>query len=196
MPIPVLQTDRLVLRGHRIEDFKHCAALWADPLVTRYITGTPLSCEQCWSRLLRHAGHWAMLGFGYWIAEEKRSGAFIGEVGFADYKRELEPVLPQVPEVGWVLASSAHGKGYATEALRAILTWGQANLPGDKTICLIHPENQASVRVAEKCGYRKQGMATYKEHPTLVFFRQSPDNMGCKRQNNLKKRPTGTRSGG
>jgi len=74
MPIPVLQTDRLILRGHGIEDFKHCAALWADPLVTRYITGTPLSREECWSRLLRNAGHWTMLGFGYWIAEEKRSG--------------------------------------------------------------------------------------------------------------------------
>jgi RimJ/RimL family protein N-acetyltransferase len=172
LSVPVLETDRLILRGHSIGDFKRCASLWSDPLVIRYISGTPLSREECWSRLLRYVGHWAMLGFGYWIAEEKGSGAFVGEVGFADYKRELEPALPQVPEAGWVLASSAHGKGYATEALRAILAWGQANLPGDETICLIHPENQKSVRVAEKCGYRKQEMATYKGHPTMVFVRQ------------------------
>ena len=116
--VPALKTERLTLRGHRLDDFAHCAAMWADPLVTRYIGGKPLTEEECWSRLLRYVGHWAWLGFGYWVAEERATGELVGEIGFADHKRDLEPSLKGVPEIGWVLASHAHGRGYATEAIR------------------------------------------------------------------------------
>lgn len=171
MCVPILESDRLRLRGHHFDDFSHCFSLWSDPIVTRYITGTPLSREECWARFLRNIGHWALLGFGYWIAEEKATGIFVGELGFGNYKRELEPALPAKPEAGWVLASSAHGKGYATEALKTILAWGDANLDGGQTVCLIHPDNHKSIRIAEKCGYRKQSVATYKQKTTIVFAR-------------------------
>jgi RimJ/RimL family protein N-acetyltransferase len=92
--------------------------MWADPQVTRYIGGKPLTEEECWSRLLRYVGHWAWMGFGYWVAEEKETGNFVGEIGFADHKRDLEPSLKGVPEIGWVFASHVHGRGYATEAVR------------------------------------------------------------------------------
>ena len=75
------------------------------------------SAESGSTRLLRYAGHWWLLGFGYWVLQEKATGAFVGELGFAQWKRELEPAI-QVPEAGWVLATAAHGKGYATEALK------------------------------------------------------------------------------
>src|SRR5271155_4605286 len=114
--VPVLETERLRLRGHRLDDFASCAAMWADPIVTRHITrhigGRPFSEEESWHRLLRYVGHWVLLGFGYWVVEEKATGAFIGEVGFADWKRSLEPSLGEMPEIGWVFASSSHGKGY------------------------------------------------------------------------------------
>jgi len=90
--VPVLETERLKLRGHGLEDFVHCGAMWADPEVTRYIGGKPYTEEQSWARLLRYAGHWSLLGFGYWVVEEKTVGNFIGEVGFADYKRDLQPL--------------------------------------------------------------------------------------------------------
>src|SRR5271170_6882454 len=96
---PSLETERLTLRGHRLEDFVQCAAMWADPHVTRYIGGKPLTEEESWTRLLRYVGHWALLGFGYWVAEENATGSFVGEIGFADYKRDLEPSLKGVPEV-------------------------------------------------------------------------------------------------
>jgi len=131
----------------------------------------PLTREESWSRLLRYAGHWALLGFGYWVAEEKSTGAFVGELGFADYKRDLQPALPEVPEAGWVLMPWAHGKGYATEAVRAIALWGDAHFAGRPTTCLIHPENTPSIRVAEKCGYREFQRATYKNRPAVVFMR-------------------------
>jgi RimJ/RimL family protein N-acetyltransferase len=170
--VPILETQRLKLRGHRLEDFVQCAAMWADPLVIRYVGGKPLTEEESWTRFLRYAGHWSLLGFGYWVAEEKTSGKFVGEVGFSDYKRAVEPSLKGVPEIGWVLASTAHGRGYATEAVRAAVEWGDRHFEGARTACIIAPDNLASIRVAEKCGYRQFQRATYKGHPTLMFERE------------------------
>ena len=146
--------------------------MWADPKVYRYIGGKPHTEEESWTRLLRYAGHWALLGFGYWVVEEKATGNFAGEIGFADYKRDLKPSLKGVPEIGWVLASHAHGKGYATEAVRAVTAWGDAHFGPVRTACIIHPENIASIRVAEKCGYRELQCTTYKGHAAMMFVRQ------------------------
>jgi RimJ/RimL family protein N-acetyltransferase len=170
--VPVLETARLKLRAHRLDDFPHSAAMWADPSVTQHIGGKPLTEEESWTKFLRYAGHWALLGFGYWAIEEKATGNFLGELGFADYKRELQPALHGTPEIGWVLASPAHGKGYATEAVRAAVVWGDAHFPSAGTACIIAPENLASIRVAAKCGYSRPQPATYKGKPTLLFVRE------------------------
>src|SRR5271166_545914 len=170
--VPILETPRLKLRGHRLDDFVHSAAMWADPAVTRHVGGQPLTEEEAWTKFLRYAGHWALLGFGYWVVEEKATGNFAGEIGFADYKRDLQPSLKDVPEIGWVLAAHAHGKGYATEAVRAAIAWGDAHFGPVRTACIIHPENLASIRVAEKCGYRELQRTTYKGNPTKMFVRE------------------------
>jgi len=171
-PVPILRTERLTLRGHRIEDFRHSAAMWADPKVVRHISGKPLTEEESWTKFLRYVGHWAVSGFGYWVAEENATGAFIGEIGFADYKRDLRPSLSGMPEIGWVIASPAHGKGYATEAVRAIVAWGDAHFGPIQTACIIAPENLASIRVATKCGYREYQVTTYKGDSVLMFVRE------------------------
>lgn len=168
--VPTLETARLRLRGHRPEDFADCFAMWTDPEVVRHITGKPSSKEEVWGRVLRYIGHWAALGFGYWVAHEKSSGRFVGELGFADFHRELQPPM-EVPESGWALASWAHGQGFATEALGAVLAWGDANLGTDRTACMIDPGNRPSIRVAEKCGYRPVGQTTYYGKPTQLFER-------------------------
>jgi RimJ/RimL family protein N-acetyltransferase len=172
--IPILATERLLLRGRRLDDFPPNAAMWADPVVTRYIRETPFTEEESWTRFLRHVGHWSLMGFGYWVIEQKDSREFLGEVGFADYKRELQPSLKGIPEIGWALAAGAHGKGYATEAVRAVTTWGDANFGPVRTACLIDPKNEASIRVATKCGYRELQPATYKGYPVIMFDRQPP----------------------
>ncbi len=170
--VPTIETARLKLRGHRLDDFPHCAAMWADPNVTRYIGGKPLTEEEAWTKFLRYAGHWALLGFGYWVVEEKSTGKVAGELGFADYKRAVEPSLKGMPEIGWVLASYAHGKGYATEAVRAIVAWGDIHFQSARTACIVASENHASIRVAEKCGYREQQVANYKGNPLMMFVRE------------------------
>ena len=168
--IPVIETARLKLRAHRPDDWTACSAMWSDPGVTRYIGGRPFSAEEVWTRLLRFAGHWAWMGFGYWAVEEKDTGDLVGEMGFANYKRDIDPPVT-LPEMGWVLATQAHGKGYATEGARAAVAWGDAHFGSSPTVCLIHPENMRSIRVAAKCGYREMERTTYKGHPTIVFTR-------------------------
>ena len=169
--VPVLETERLRLRGHRLDDFAACAAMWADPVVTRHIGGTVFSGEESWTRLLRYAGHWALLGFGYWAVEEKLTGRFVGETGFADCKRDIEPPLGETPEIGWAFTSPSHGRGYATEAVRAAVAWGDKHFRPSPTTCIIDPANLPSIRVAEKCGYRKSRVTTYKGQTTIVFVR-------------------------
>jgi len=169
--IPSLETERLILRPHRREDFESCAVLWANPDVVRYIGGKPFTREEVWARLLRYVGHWQWLGFGFWALEEKATGRFAGELGFAEFMRDLDPPTVGIPEVGWLLAPHAHGKGYATEAVRAVVAWGDARFNGGRTICLIDPENAASIRVAEKCGYAQAQQVIYKNHATCLFER-------------------------
>lgn len=143
--IPVIETARLKLRPHVAGDFDACAALWGDPLVTRYITGKPLTGEEVWSRLLRHAGHWQWLGFGYWALEEKASRLLIGELGFADYQRAIEPSISGTPELGYTVASHAQGRGYAAEALAAAIAWSDERFQDPRTVCLVSPENRVSL---------------------------------------------------
>jgi RimJ/RimL family protein N-acetyltransferase len=170
---PALETDRLRLRGHRRDDHLALSAMWADPEVVRFIGGKPSSAEESWSRLMRYAGHWPLTGFGYWAIEEKATGRYLGDVGLADFKRELAPPLDGTPEIGWALASWAHGKGLAQEAIRAVLAWADANLEVRRTVCLIAPEHAASIHLAEKFGYRRLGEAVYKGHVSLMFERWS-----------------------
>ena len=168
MAIPTLTTPRLILRPHRREDFDACAALWADPAVTRFIQGRPQTREEVWARLLRYAGHWAWLGYGYWAVEE--GGRFVGELGLADFQRAMEPPL-SAPELGWALMPAVHGRGYATEALRAVLAWADANLAVRETACIVAPENFASLRIAAKLGYSETARTTYKGEETVVYRR-------------------------
>jgi RimJ/RimL family protein N-acetyltransferase len=171
--VPVIETDRLRLRAHRQDDFAACAAMWAVPEVVRYIGGKPFTVEEVWARVLRYAGHWQWRGCGFWAREEKSTGVFAGDLGFAEFKRDIDPSIQGIPEIGWVLAPHAQGKGYATEAVRAIVAWGDHHFDQPRTVCLIHPENQPSLRVAEKCGYQQFHRTTYHGQPTIILERQS-----------------------
>ncbi|HKW45326.1 MAG TPA: GNAT family N-acetyltransferase [Candidatus Eremiobacteraceae bacterium] len=171
---PVLQTERLTLRGHHLDDFALSAAMWADPIVTRYIGGAPPTDMMAWSRVLRYVGHWALMGFGYWVVEDKAAGMFVGEVGFADFKRDIQPSIKGVPELGWVISPPYHGRGYATEAVRAAVAWGDANLRSKRTVCIIDPRNAPSISVAGKCDYRELLHTTYAGEPTIMYERIAP----------------------
>jgi RimJ/RimL family protein N-acetyltransferase len=169
--VPTIETARLKLRGHWVDDLRDCAAMWGDAAVVRHIGGRPFAAEETWWKILRYAGLWSLLGYGYWAIEEKGSGRFVGEVGFADFKREIEPPFAGAPEIGWALAAWAHGRGLGTEAVGAAVAWGDRHLRAARTVCLIGPENAASIRVAAKCGYREYARTAYKGQATILFER-------------------------
>jgi RimJ/RimL family protein N-acetyltransferase len=173
MSAPVLETDRLVLRAHLRDDFDDSAAMWADPQVVTYVGGKPSTREESWSRFLRYGGLWPMLGFGYWCVRERATGRFVGEVGFADFHREMSPSLASAPEAGWVLAAHAHGKGYASEAIGGALSWLDRSPHRGRSVCIIAPENAASIRVALKAAYREWARGTYKDNAIVCFERNA-----------------------
>jgi RimJ/RimL family protein N-acetyltransferase len=105
------------------------------------------------------------------MVRETVTDRLVGEVGFAEHRRDMTPPVAGMPEVGWVLTPAAHGQGFATEAVRAVVDWGDAQFSGKRTVCLIHPENAPSLRVAEKCGYREYARTTYKDAPTILLER-------------------------
>lgn len=171
MNVPILQTERLTLRGHTLEDFPAFAAMWADPGVTRFIGGTPLSEEDAWGKFLRTVGQWHLMGFGFWSVHERNGGARIGEVGFIEGRRDIVPSLIGIPECGWALTTHSQGKGYASEAVRAAMAWGDERFGKVRMACIIAPDNAPSLRVAEKAGFREASRTTYKGTPTIMLYR-------------------------
>lgn len=169
-----LETERTWMRPHRVEDFDDVAAMWAEPAVVQHISGKPSTRRESWARLLQYIGHWSALNYGYWAVTDKQTGAFLGEVGFGDFKRELDASLNGVPEIGWVLQPAAHGRGLATETVRAAVQWGDAHLAHDRTFCLVDPDYAATMRVAEKAGYCPLSRFTYEGLPALTLDRRRP----------------------
>lgn len=111
------------------------------------------------------------MDFGFWVVEDRATGRFLGEVGFADFNREINPPLGSTPEAGWVLIPPCHGLGIASEAVSTMLAWADQNLAHSSTVCIMDPDNKASVRVAEKNGYITMHMAEYRGTNTLVMER-------------------------
>lgn len=169
--IPTLETPRLVLRTHRAGDFEAYARMWRDPSVYRFIGGQPRTREESWIRFLRHAGMWQMVGFGFWAIEERASGCFIGEAGFHDLKRDTTPSIEGLPEAGWSLLPDRWGRGFATEAVSAVLVWGDRELPGRRQVCIIDAANRASIRVAERCGFTPVGSVQLRSEPVGLYER-------------------------
>lgn len=171
---PTVETERLVLRAHRPDDLDAYAGLWADPAVTRFTSGRPLGREEAWIRILRYRGHWQLFGYGFWAIEDKASGRLIGEAGFHDLKRDIAPSFAGTPEAGWMLLPEMHGRGLAGEAVSAFHDWGDRFLGHGSTVCIVHPENAASIRLAAKAGYRQETQTDYHGERTLIFRRPKP----------------------
>jgi RimJ/RimL family protein N-acetyltransferase len=168
----MIETTRLFLRPHALEDFNNFYAMSSDPAVMKFIAPEkPVTREEAWVKLLRNAGHWALLGYGLFVIFEKESGRFVGNTGLADFHRGLGGDFDPYPEAAWALAAWTHGKGYATEAAAAAHDWLAEQRKPSRTVCIIDPENTASLRVAEKLGYRRFDEVEYKEKTVIKLER-------------------------
>jgi RimJ/RimL family protein N-acetyltransferase len=172
MSPPILTTDRLELRGHRKGDLKDCIEMWSNPAVTRYIGGRAFTPEEVWTRMLRYVGHWTLLGFGYWLVCERNSGAFVGEVGFANFERDLNPSFGEAPEAGWITTPAARGRGYVLEALAAAHTWINEEYGARRTVCMIDHDNAISQHIAARCGYSVWSDTSYHGTPVQLYERR------------------------
>jgi RimJ/RimL family protein N-acetyltransferase len=170
--IPTLETERLILRPHRVTDFDTYVEMWADPDVVRFIGGQPFDRENSWARFLRMGGGWHFLGFGFFAIEEKATGLFVGEAGFHDLRRDLVPNIEGSLEAGWALMPTGQGWGYATEAMTAAIGWAETTFPGRWMTCIINPDNLPSVRVASRLGFVELARTTYHEHPVTIYERR------------------------
>jgi len=170
----IAETPSLVLRRHAAADFPAYLEMSGDPAMSRFSGKDPAGSEEAWVRLLRQAGHWSLMGYGFVAIEEKTTGRFVGEAGLADFKRRLGPAFDDSPEAGWAIAPWAQGRGYATEAAAAALEWIEGRFGVRRTVCLIHEENLASIRVAEKLGYTPFGECTYRGYSAITFERPRP----------------------
>lgn len=170
---PVLETERLRLRGRSVDDFPFVRDMWADPVVTRFVGGEPKPEEEMWMKFLRMLGHWPALGFGGWIVEDRISGDLLGEAGFGEFKRTLTPSNKGEPEIYWSFAAAAHGKGYATEAALAAIAWGDQHFGGKRMSCIINVDNAPSLRVAEKCGFTQTCRSTYHGDDIVLLHRST-----------------------
>jgi RimJ/RimL family protein N-acetyltransferase len=166
----MIVTERLILSPTSVSDFDDCHAARTDPEVMHFIGG-PASSEDTWLKLLRNIGHWTAYGHGLFTVRERDTGRFVGDVGLATFFRDLGADFDPFPEAAWVLARSAQGKGYATEAVQAAHDWFFAQRSTGRTVCIISPENLPSVRVAERLGYRPFSEAPYKGKPVTMFER-------------------------
>jgi RimJ/RimL family protein N-acetyltransferase len=156
-----LETDRLILRRWKPEDFEPYAAMMADPEVMRYLgaDGMPLSRFAAWQAFCATLGHWELRGFGLFAVVERASGEVIGRIG--PWYPEGWPEF----EIGWTLRSQSWGKGYATEAVQACLTYAFTVLGRSRIVSLITPENASSIRVAQRVGEQFEGEITLPDLP-------------------------------
>jgi RimJ/RimL family protein N-acetyltransferase len=171
--VPEIETARLRLRGFREADLDAQAAILGDPEVTRHLGGSAFSREDSWRRMLAAPGLWALLGYGYWAVERREDGAFLGQVGFADFKRDMTPSIEGLPEMGWIFGPHAQGQGYAAEAVAAGLDWADAVLQAPEITAIIDPANARSIRLAERSGFAEREEAVYRGEPILLFRRQA-----------------------
>ena len=168
---PRLETERLVLRGFRASDFAGYHATMSDPEVVRFLGAEPLNREEATRRLNLFAGFWAIQGRGMWAVEDKASGALIGHCGLFDLRRDMQPSIEGMPEMGWIFDRSVHGTGVAYEASRAALDWHDATYGVLEIPAIISPLNHASMRLAERLGFIRDEDASYKGEPIALFRR-------------------------
>jgi RimJ/RimL family protein N-acetyltransferase len=168
---PVIESERLRLRGWQKGDFRPYHAILQHPDVYRHFGPEPMGLEECWRRLAAAVGMWDLLGFGGWAVVRKSDDKLVGMLSLFNAWRGLEPEFGEEPEMGWIFAAETHGQGMAMEACRAVLDWAAGNLPPTPVWAIIAPANQPSLKLADKLGFERLHQIVYHGDPTLVLRR-------------------------
>lgn len=158
-----LETDRLILRWFREDDFPAYLKMAQDPEVMKFLTGAPQPEFEAWKNMAAHIGHWHFRGYGVWAVEEKATGKLAGRIGL------MNPAGWPGFECGWTLARESWGKGYATEGARRVLEYAFTELDRDHVISCIAPANINSIKVAERLGEKVEGETELLGKQVLIY---------------------------
>jgi ribosomal-protein-alanine N-acetyltransferase len=154
---PTIHTERLQLREWRIEDVGAAYEMYGDPEVMRFLgSGLPtptLEEQRNWlAQRIEYYRTQVPAGLGIWAIVERDTDAVVGTM----LLKPIPPAFDEI-EIGWHLARKAWGKGYATEAGKAVLRYGLEELKLEKIIAVVHPENVRSATVARRLGMTSRG---------------------------------------
>ena len=166
----MLTTDRLTLVPHRPEHFDAYAEFWSRDPGHFLRSLAPMHPSDAWTRLLKHYGHWDAFGYGPFLGFDG-AGKLVLEAGYEDFRRAVGPQFDGVPEGMWKVDLAEQGRGYASEAMAAITTRFDATHRPSRTVCMIDPANEASIRVAQRLGFAAFETVDYRGSPVTLFER-------------------------
>jgi RimJ/RimL family protein N-acetyltransferase len=159
-----IETERLLLRRLSEPDADAFAELFNDPQVLRFIAvKQPYTRDDALERIRDDVRAWDELGQRIVAIEERATGRFAGRVLLYDWPQFGET------EIGWTLMADARGRGYATEAARALIEWGFANLDVPYLVSMVNRDNEPSRRVAERLGMSVLREEELDGEPHLVY---------------------------
>jgi RimJ/RimL family protein N-acetyltransferase len=157
---PIIETERLILRGPRPGDHLALAEMLTDPEVHRYLgpsADNPVA--DVFSRHMRGAGSWALYGYGFFMAHDRESGDLVGQGGVFHSWRGFGKGMDDVPEAGWTVARPFWDMGYGSEIMHAALGWFERSHGAQRIACMIEDGNTASFALAARLGFLR-----YDEH--------------------------------
>lgn len=167
----VLTTERLVLRRIREDDLDPHMALLNTPAVMRHLGGAQpravIAAKHAASR-----ASFAAEGFGFMIMEERASGEMVGHCGLRRVAHPLAPD-PRDHEIGWVVREDRWRRGYAHEAMCAVLDWGFAVHGAPHIIAITVQDNVASWRLMERLGMARRPELDFPETLTKPLVKHN-----------------------
>ena len=158
-----VETERLILRCFKEEDWSDLHQLYSDPLCTEYTIARALTKGESWRTMATMIGHWQIRGYGPYALEDKTTGKVMGPVGLW-YPNDW----PE-PEIKWALSRAYWGLGYASEAARQVKKIAAEYLPEISLISLIYPDNQPSIELAKAIGATFEKEIAFRGHIAHIF---------------------------
>ncbi|PIE14160.1 MAG: GNAT family N-acetyltransferase [Rhodobacterales bacterium] len=161
LDIPVLETERLILRGPREEDFEAFAAFGASER-SKFVGG-PYPRIRSWGGFLATYGHWALRGYGMWMVEDRQSCQTAGRIGMI-YNDGWDE-----PELGWHIYDGFEGKGLAFEGAQAARRYAATHQGLNGVISYIEPANTRSLALARRLGATFEREGHVVGHPCHIY---------------------------
>ncbi|MCV2882353.1 GNAT family N-acetyltransferase [Actibacterium sp. XHP0104] len=167
--IPVIETQRLILRGPEPEDYPDFKATFSS-YRSRFMGG-PLNKYEAWMLYAAEIGHWRIRGFGMWMIHDKATDETLGMAG------GWQPAGWPEREIAWIIWPDKAGHGYALEATHATRKYFYKHCGWEGAVSYIDPKNLDSIRLAERLGAKKDPLAQTIDGNDAVYRHPSPEKM-------------------